>query len=211
MTNVSTHVSVWLEQSATMNGDSLHIELSGSRMQVDTNGHVLANESHWHPLTSADSTDVTALAVLGADVRRAESLAVVKPQDTADVLHSAALGFAPRGHLTLVPRSLGGGRAAVCRYSPEQPETALVLDLIEMTDWCEPRVDAPRLKYNTFVIEDPTSYPVDQPLETCAAYTTNIPGNWGREEWHRDPTRCPADGLTVGPDEPNVLVVKRRY
>lgn len=204
--NATRRLAVWVEQD-TATRDSLHILLSGARMPVDAQGHVVADEDKWAVMSATDTADVTSLEALLGDVRRAESSAVSAPLDTAEALHDAALGFTPRGHLILVPRALEDGRYAVCRYSPQQPSPMVVVELRQMDDWCQPEGDAPRLQYNSFVAVDPRSVSVGQQIDVCAAYTQSIPGVFDRVEWHQDASKCPADGPAADPSQPNVLVL----
>ncbi len=210
MINPAQRISVWLEQLSNEAGDSLRIELSGARMNGDS-GRVFGDEDQWRPLTTDDTADISALRSIANDLRQAEAAASDAPLDTAEAMHDAALALPSRAGLPLAPRRLGNGEWEICRYAADLTATPLVVRLERRSGWCEPeRSDSEPLKYNAFVIVDPTSYPVGKLLETCAAYTTNLPGQWDRVEWHRDPKRCPADGRAADSTQPNVLVLKRR-
>jgi len=209
MINVAGRLAVWLEQD-TVGTDSVRIQLSGVRLPADSAGRVSAqDQDDWRPLTATNAADVAELHALGEEVRRAEAEAVEKPLDTAQAMHATVLALPPRSHLTVAPRNLGNGKWAFCRYSAGQPEEPLVVGLANMSDWCQPASDAAALEFNTFLIMNPVTLSKGQILETCAAYTTNIPGNWDRVAWYTDNTRCPADGAAADSSQPNILVLKR--
>ncbi len=210
MVDLRQRIAVWVEQHTTPEGDSLQIELMAARIPIDSSGRLLADDGLWIPIERSDSIGAKTVADLGQRIRDAELHAAVHPLDTTDALHAGELRLPPRTKLALAPRNLGGGRWALCRYSTGLTEVPLVVDLARMDDWCPSQPHVPALHFNAFVVANPVLEPIGKMLETCAAYTTRIPGGWEPVEWHSDPQRCPADGPAANSQQPNILVLVRR-
>jgi hypothetical protein len=219
--NVSRRLTIFLEEVQRPGGLSV-LQISGELYQGDTTGgRISARRLDWRPVTNGDSATAAQLRREAERVTTAITMSYNEFRDS--VLRRGAAGTLATGGMRLAPvamgstdiratqlapRELGGGRSRVCRAQGRGPEAPLVVALTE-----DPACAIPdtimHMQYNAYVVVAPNRPRIGTRLETCSAYTRDVPSGWESVEWHSDTTLCPVDGVGIDSAQPNVLVIQR--
>ena len=217
--NVARHITLFVEENSGSGGFAT-IYVSGEVYKGDTTGgRVGARPADWWPITRSDSGAAAIVRQMGDRIGAIMTMHFQELRDS--VLRRGPAGTVATGGMQLGPnqmgtsessarvaKDLGGGRLLSCRANGPAPEAPFVVDLTTSSD-CPTLDAAVQMHYNAYIAVRTASLRVGTRVETCGAYTRDVPGGWDRIEWHRDSTRCAVDGVGIDSTQPNVLVVQR--
>lgn len=194
-------------QMLPISGDSVSVVVTGLHYIGDARrpGVILASDSAWPDIYSTDAA-AAAVDLAGARIRAAFTPSQ-RLQPTAPPTPGRQFALLEASPDSLL-RDLGNGRKAFCRANTVRRDQMVVVDNVNLSDWCLlSSYDAARLKNNTYVLEDPLRVAIGTTLDVCSI--SRIPAGFAVVEWFTDPSHCPFDPSWIWKREPNMMRLTR--